>query len=202
VGFVLRGLCRIFRFRDLTVIVFRCARVPSHNTHIAMGVGTILFWVCAALAIGGALGLITQRNPIYALLSLIVNFFAIGGLYLTLQAEFMAAVQVIVYAGAILVLFLFVIMLLNLQKSDMEPLKFDLNRLVAYGLGGVLIALFMFIFQGLGWLAPNLSKGAFTYGKVEPIGRLLMTDYVFPFEMISVLLLTALIGVVVLARKA
>jgi len=133
----------------------------------------ILFWILATVGLLGGIGLITSRNPIYCVLYLIVNFFAIGGLFLSLGNEFLAVVQIIVYAGAIMVLFLFVIMLLNLSEEDMEPNDLTVNRAFSYMLGL----------------------------KVEPIGRYLMTDYVFPFEMISVVLLVALLGAMAIAKK-
>ncbi|MFN8921693.1 MAG: NADH-quinone oxidoreductase subunit J, partial [Sphingobacteriia bacterium] len=130
---------------------------------------------------------------------LIVNFFAIGGLFLSLGNEFLAVVQIIVYAGAIMVLFLFVIMLLNLSEEDMEPNDLTVNRAFSYMLGLAFLAELLYAFGGLQAAMPEY-KGPFV-GKVEPIGRYLMTDYVFPFEMISVVLLVALLGAMAIAKK-
>lgn len=163
-------------------------------------ISTILFWLFSILAIAGAIGLVFNRNPVYAALSLIINFFSIAALYLSLQAEFLAVIQIMVYAGAIMVLFLFVIMLLNLKNEEME-LRFDARRGVALILGVAFIAEMAVVFRTFAnpeqyQLAPD-----FTYGKVEAIGRALMTEYLFPFEMISVVLIAALVGAIMVARK-
>ena len=162
-----------------------------------ISIQTILFWIFAILGIAGGVGLLINKSPIYAALSLILNFFSIAGLYLSLNAEFLAAIQILVYAGAIMVLFLFVIMLLNL-KDEQGVLKFDTKRGVAFILGLAFVAELIVAFQGLSHSEVN---GAFAHGKVEPIGKALMTDYLFPFEMISVILIAALIGAIVVARK-
>ncbi|MEM6766226.1 MAG: NADH-quinone oxidoreductase subunit J [Bacteroidota bacterium] len=161
------------------------------------GVQTLLFWFFAILGIGGGVGLIFNRNPVYSALCLILNFFSISGLYLSLSAEFLAAIQVLVYAGAIMVLFLFVIMLLNLSEEkgilDITP-----TRLLSLLLGIALVVELLYVFREF---ADDSVKGAFQYGKVEPLGQMLMTEYLFPFEMISVILLSALIGAILIARK-
>ncbi|MEL6675084.1 MAG: NADH-quinone oxidoreductase subunit J [Bacteroidota bacterium] len=187
---------------------------------------TLLFWLFALLGIAGALGLIFNRNPIYAALSLILNFFSIAGLYLSLGAEFLAAIQILVYAGAIMVLFLFVIMLLNLQ-DEKGVLNFDARRGLAFLLGLAFVAEMIFVFQDFSTQVYALPSNCteyialdnhqyqcvdtdeiytllpedFAFGKVEPIGNALMTEYLFPFEMISVILLVALVGAIVVARK-
>ncbi len=161
--------------------------------------GSILFWFMTALALIGGIGLISSRNPIYSVLWLIVNFFAIGGLFLTLRAEFLAIVQIIVYAGAILVLFLFVIMLLNLDRAEKEVVPFDWKRGAAFILGIGFLAMMGYAFTGV----ENLNTtGAtdFDWGQAEPIGMLLFSEYIFPFEMVSVVLLAALIGALVIAK--
>lgn len=160
-------------------------------------VATILFWIFAILGIAGAVGLLLNRSPVYSALCLILNFFSIAGLYLSLQAEFLAAIQILVYAGAIMVLFLFVIMLLNLQ-DEQGVLAFDRMRGLAFLLGLAFIAEMMFVFRDFASVEFNET---YAYGTVEAIGRELMTQYLFPFEMISVILLSALIGAIVVARK-
>ncbi|MCI4668585.1 MAG: NADH-quinone oxidoreductase subunit J [Bacteroidia bacterium] len=162
-----------------------------------MMTSTILFWIFAILGIAGGIGLVFNRNPIYAALSLVLNFFSIAGLYLSLSAEFLAAIQILVYAGAIMVLFLFVIMLLNLQEEP-DVQKFDAKRGVAFLLGLGFVAEMIFVLKDF---AQKDVSGEFTYGKVEAIGEQLMTQYLFPFEMISVILISALIGAIVVARK-
>lgn len=165
-----------------------------------MDLQLIALFLLGIIALAGGFGLIATRNPMYSVLFLVLNFFCIAGLYLTLDAEFLFAVQIIVYAGAIMVLFLFVVMLLNLNERNMERLRFDTKRLVAYGAGFSFLGLMLYaLAQGtktMGGWAPT-----FSYGKVEPIGMALMTEYLFPFELISVILLAALIGAVIIAKK-
>lgn len=171
----------------------------THNRsglEAASTIQTLLFWIFSVIGIAGAVGLIFNRNPVYAALSLVLNFFSIAGLYLSLGAEFLAAIQILVYAGAIMVLFLFVIMLLNLQKE--EGPSFDVRKGVAFILGIGFLVEMVFVLQDF---FSNEAGGEFAYGKVEPIGRSLMTEYLFPFEMISVVLIAALIGAILVARR-
>lgn len=163
----------------------------------ASTIQTVLFWVFAVLGLAGGVGLIFNRNPVYAALSLVLNFFSIAGLYLSLGAEFLAAIQILVYAGAIMVLFLFVIMLLNLREEE-GVMKFDVTRGVAFILGLAFVAEMMYVLRSF-W--EKSAGGDFAYGKAEPIGRALMTEYLFPFEMISVVLIAALIGAILVARR-
>ncbi len=159
----------------------------------------ILFWTLAVLSIVSGIAVITNKNPAYSVLLLVINFFCIGGLYLTLNAEFIAVIQIIVYAGAIMVLFLFVIMLLNLGTDEaMEP-AFDTKKGLAFLLGLAFLAEMLVAIKDFSAL--NSAKETFDYGKVEKIGYQLMTQYVFPFEMISVILLAALVGALVIAKK-
>ncbi|MEM6264920.1 MAG: NADH-quinone oxidoreductase subunit J, partial [Bacteroidota bacterium] len=153
---------------------------------------TLLFWFFSILAIGGGVGLILQKNPIYAALCLIINFFSLGGLFLTLNAEFLAVIQILVYAGAIMVLFLFVIMLLNLTDEPGAE-KVDVRRGLAFFIGAAFVAEMFYVLRGF---AGEKINPSFSYGQVEPIGRELLTTYLFPFEMISVILLSALIGAI------
>ena len=168
-------------------------RIPQRT----LMVGTILFWIFAIIGIAGAVGLIFNRNPVYAALSLVLNFFSIAGLYLTLNAEFLAVIQVIVYAGAIMVLFLFVIMLLNL-RDEQGVTRFDLRRGAAFLLGAAFIAELVLVFRSF---QGKSLDGGFPYGKVEPVGEQLMTQYLFPFEMISVILISALMGAIIVAQR-
>lgn len=158
---------------------------------------TGLFWIFSILGLAGGVGLILNRSAVYSALSLILNFFSIAGLYLSLGAEFLAAIQILVYAGAIMVLFLFVIMLLNLE-DEQGVTKFDSRRGIALILAVGFIAEMVFVFRSFQGTSVG---GTFEYGSVESVGRSMMTDYLFPFEMISVILLTALIGAIVVARK-
>ena len=159
--------------------------------------GLVAFVILAALAVGSALGLILKRNPIHGALFLVVNLASVAALYLTLGAEFLAAAQVIVYAGAIMVLFVFAIMVLipGKEETGVDPRR--RIRLTALPVGGVLLVLLVIV-VGRTVVTPR-SAGA--PGNVETVGRLLFTDYLFPFELTSVLLLAAMVGVLLLARR-
>ena len=167
----------------------------------------ILFYLFAAVAVLASLLVIGQRNPIYSVLFLIASFGALSGLYVLLEAPFVAVIQIIVYAGAIMVLFLFVVMLLNAPHEDTEE---DLERgvrLPAAGRVRVFGALLAIALVGeLIWvvLASRRTPIAIAgegVSSVRVIGRTLFTDYAFPFEVTSVLILVALVGSVVLARR-
>lgn len=162
---------------------------------------TIFFWVFSILGITGGIGLITQRNPVMAALSLILNFFSIAGLYLSLQAEFLAVIQILVYAGAIMVLFLFVIMLLNLQEEAKQ--KWDATRGLAFILGLALMGELFYVLRSFSnrSVSGEFNIGDPQLGNTEQIGQAMMTHYLFPFEMISVILLAALIGAIVIAKR-
>jgi NADH-quinone oxidoreductase subunit J len=161
---------------------------------------SILFWFFSVLGLAGGIGLILNRNPVHAALSLILNFFSIAGLYLSLQAEFLAVIQILVYAGAIMVLFLFVIMLLNLNREANEG-TFSMARVAAWVLGlAFAVEMIVVVKQGLGDGGGKL-EGQFAGATVEAIGQAMMTRYIFPFEMISVVLISALVGAIVIAKK-
>jgi len=160
----------------------------------------IAFVFFAVLAVGSALGLVLRRNPIHGALFLVVNLGSIAAFYLMLGAEFLAAAQVIIYAGAIMVLFVFAIMVLIPGKEETGPDPRRRLRLWALPVGGLLFG------QVLAWLiisrrmtAPAGAPAA--PGSVESIGRLLFTDYLFPFELTSVLLLAAMVGVLLLTHR-
>ena len=159
----------------------------------------VLFFVFAAAAIGFAVNLLVQRHPIHSALSLIGVMASLASLYLLLGAEFIAAVQVIVYAGAIMVLFVFVIMLLNAGEEE----RTDGSRLAKY-LGLPLILLLVASVSAVIYRQfPRdfmVRFGDFP-GQTAPIGRLLFREFLLPFEVVSVLILIAIIGAVVLAGK-
>ena len=165
----------------------------------------LLFYVFGAVAVVASLLVIAQRNPIYSVLLLILSFGALSGLYVLLQAPFVAVVQIIVYAGAIMVLFLFVVMLLNAPHEDTEHDEaiHVLARPGPMRFGGFLAV--VLVVELLWALAAGAESGPFTGGSVtsvRAIGRLLFTDYAFAFEVTSVLILVAMVGAVVLARPA
>jgi len=165
-----------------------------------MGITVVLFWFLTALAILSALMVVVSKNPVHSVLWLIAVFFAISGHYIILNAQFLAIVNLIVYAGAIMVLFLFVIMLMNLN-SDTEPQK---NRWlkIAGGLAGG--CLFLVIIAGLKETEMKLQVAQVKTGDIgliENLGMVLFKDYVLPFEISSVLFLSAMVGAVVIGKK-
>lgn len=158
----------------------------------------ILFWFLTVMAISCALGVILSRNPVNSVLFLIATFFAVSGHYLLMNAQFLGIVNIIVYAGAIMVLFLFVIMLMNLN-ADTEPQKNRLVQLAGVISGGVL---FLVILAALKEGNPNMvDTSATDIGLIKNLGKTLFTQFVLPFEISSVLFLSAMIGAVVLGKK-
>ncbi len=162
----------------------------------------VAFVVVAVVAVGSALGLVLRKNPIHGALFLVVNLGSVAAFYLMLGAEFLAAAQVIVYAGAIMVLFVFAIMVLIPGKEETGPDPLRRVRVVALPVGVVLAVLLVSV-VARHWAgpAPAAVPAAPALGNVETLGRLLFTDYLFPFELTSVLLLAAMVGVLLLARR-
>jgi NADH-quinone oxidoreductase subunit J len=165
-----------------------------------MSITTILFILLSVLAIGSALMVITRKNPLHSVLYLVITFFAISGHYILLNAQFLAIVNIIVYAGAIMVLFLFVVMLMNLN-TEVEPQKNRLAQIAGVISGG---SLFLVIIAAL--VKSKSVTGAMElqtgdYGLIKTLGKVLFNDYVLPFEISSVLFLSAMIGAVVISKK-
>jgi NADH-quinone oxidoreductase subunit J len=165
----------------------------------------VLFIPLAAMALGTAVSVIILRNPIYCALSLIGTFFALSGLYLLLHAQFIAVVQVIIYAGAIMVLFLFVIMLLDVGHEPAPWLRQDRLKLT---LGLILAALLLVELMvpigagmSVGTRGPHTPEVINAIGNTQLVGRLLFTDFIIPFEITSIILLIAIVGAMVLARR-
>ncbi|MBI5088825.1 MAG: NADH-quinone oxidoreductase subunit J [Actinobacteria bacterium] len=171
----------------------------------------LFVFVCASLmVIGGAIGVIVSKHPVHAALSLVLTLFGVAVLFVAQDAHFLAAVQVIVYAGAIVVLFLFVIMLLGVDRAEnlqVEPIPVQRPLAVIVG-GGLLGILVTAIVQardsvrsgaGTGLDIPTTSGDP--DGNVRQIARSLFSDYVFAFELVSVLLVVAVVGTVLLARR-
>lgn len=167
-----------------------------------MNLESIVFYLLAGVSIGSALLMVTRRNPVIAALYLILNFFCLAGLYLTLQAQFIAVIHILVYAGAIMVLFLFVIMLLNLGDEKKLSEAISLRKVIAGGLSLALLLelLYIVVFAGKDLPAYDVQK-ALEIGTVESIGKELFTKFLFPFEVTSILLLAAIIGAVILAKR-
>lgn len=159
------------------------------------------FLFFAIVAVASSVAMILQRNPIYCVLLLIMVMISIAGLYLMLDAQFVAIIQIVVYAGAIMVLFLFVIMLLNLSRE--EGGVFRIQKPLAVLLAALLflpVAAMVMSYAGGGTTRPADGGGA-GFGEVEQIGTLLFTKYLLPVEIAAVLLLIAIVGAVVLTRK-
>jgi NADH-quinone oxidoreductase subunit J len=165
---------------------------------------TLLFLLFAGLAIGCAVSMVAQRNPLYSAISLIGVFIALACLYVMLSAPFIAAVQVIVYAGAIMVLVVFVIMLLNVEEEERRPLRLRYLLPAAVVLAALLVAEATFFIYSANETssAPARDLSASNVGLTEMIGRGLFTQYLLPFEITSVLLLMAIVGAMTLARRA
>jgi NADH-quinone oxidoreductase subunit J len=159
----------------------------------------ILIFLFAAVALGAAVNVLVQRHVLYSALSLIVMLAAVSGLFVLLRAELLAVVQIIVYTGAIMVLFVFVIMLLNVTTDeDTEPDRYRWLKFAGIPLGLFLLAMLSSVFAGLRLTAPD---PAVDVGSVQAIGRSLFVDYLLPFEATSLLILIAIIGALVLAKR-
>ena len=162
-----------------------------------------LFGLFAALAIGCAIAVVVQRNPLYSAISLIGVFISLAAHYVMLAAPFIAAVQVIVYAGAIMVLVVFVIMLLNVEEEQRRPTRLRFLVPTAVGLAAVLFAEAAFVIYSVGTSPYSaLDVGAQPVGLTSSIGTSLFTEYLLPFEITSILLLMAIVGAITLARQA
>jgi NADH:ubiquinone oxidoreductase subunit 6 (subunit J) len=157
----------------------------------------LAFAVLAAVAVGSALGPVLRANPIHGALFLVTNLASIAALYLMLGAEFLALAQIIVYAGAIMVLFVFAIMVLIPGKEETGPDPLRRVRMLGLPAGAVLLVMLAAVAGRWGGGAP--AAGA--PGGLEALGQLLFTEYLLPFELTSVLLLAAMVGVILLARR-
>jgi NADH:ubiquinone oxidoreductase subunit 6 (subunit J) len=159
----------------------------------------VAFVILAALVVGSAVGVLLKRNPIHAALFLVINLASVAGLYLTLGAEFLAAAQIIVYAGAIAVLFVFAIMVLIPGREETGPDPLRHQRVMAVPLVGVFLILVLLVLRST--VARGPAAPAAVPGGVIALGRLLFTDYLFPFEVTSLLLLVAIVGVMALTKR-
>jgi len=161
----------------------------------------LLFILFAGLAVGCAISMVAQRNPLYGAISLIGVFISLACLYVTLAAPFIAAVQVIVYAGAIMVLVVFVIMLLNVEEGERQPLRLRSLVPIAVGLAGILFAEAAFIIFFVQASPATPTRNISDVGLTSSIGAGLFTTYLLPFEITSILLLMAIVGAITLARR-
>jgi NADH-quinone oxidoreductase subunit J len=170
----------------------------------------VIFVILAAATIGGALMTITRRNPVTAVMSLVATFFALAGIYATLNAHFVAILQILVYAGAIMVLFIFVVMILNRDEVQLFSFKGILTRAI----GVLAVAYVSYLGAWVVWdqrttsgVTGAILRGGITdppagYGTVAGVGNSLFREFVFPFEAISVLLLVAIVGGLIVSRSA
>ena len=159
-----------------------------------------LFYPMALVAIGGALGMILSRNPVHGAMFLVLSFFGIASVYVLLAAELIAALQIIVYAGAIMVLFVFVIMLLNLNDEDLEKPRLTPGTIVGGASALAFWAISFMVFSDLPsqGMPTDLPEG---FGQVASVGRLIFGQFLLPFESTSVLLLVAMVGAIVVAKS-
>lgn len=174
--------------------------------NIGFSVETAVFFFAAALAIAAALGVVLARNPVHSALLLVVTLVAVAIFFLMQGAQLVAAVQVIVYAGAIVVLFLFVIMLLGVDREEALTETVPFQRPAAVALGAVLL-LEILVLAGRNWVtgahsARGRIRGKDNLGNIERVARTLFTDFLWAFELTAVLLVIAVVGAVVLARRS
>ena len=164
-------------------------------------VEAVAFYSLAALILGFGVLVVTAKSTVHSVLFLVADFLCVAALYVTLQAQFLAVIQVMVYAGGIVVLYLFVVMLVNLKRppeAHSDPRRMGrLGVVMAAAVMVELVAIF-----ALGWSKPEvIGGGGLSPNNVEQLGRLLYQDYLIPFEVASVLLLVAMIGAIVLAKR-
>lgn len=162
-------------------------------------VATILFSLFAVLAVAGAAGLVLLRHPMNGAMSFVVTLIALAGLYALLSAKLIFAIQLIVYAGAIMSLILFIIMFLNIGEKDLPE---ESGRWFYFAGGAVVIApMALFLLRVVNTLPEAVQQPMAGFGDVKAVGKVLFTEWLLPFEIVSILLLVALVGAVVLAGK-
>ncbi len=163
-----------------------------------------LFYIAAVVAVGAAVMMILQRNPVASVLYLIISLIAQAMLFVQLKALFVGALLVIVYAGAILVLFLFVIMLLNLRGERFTSNKWFLDRGTKITLATLAFLEFVILIKQMAFpqrMDELMVQSSPDFGGVEPVAKLLYTKYLYPFELTSILLLVAIVGAVIMAKR-
>ncbi|MBM3414516.1 MAG: NADH-quinone oxidoreductase subunit J [Bacteroidetes bacterium] len=165
-----------------------------------MSISAILFWVLSIAALFSALMVVTSRNPIYSVIWLIVTFFTISGHYILLNAQFLAVVNIIIYAGAIMVLLLFVIMLMNLNKES-EPARHRWLQLAGAASGGAFMLVLVAALKDTELKSQQSLLLEGHIGLIKTLGRELFSTYVVPFELSSILFLSAMIGAVLIGKK-
>lgn len=162
---------------------------------------SIVFYTLAAVLLISSLVIVTRTNPIAAALSLVMAFVALAGLYGLLSASFVAVIQVLVYAGGIMVLIIFVIMILNLTNEELRPMKADrflTSIVLVIAGGGVFLPIFFIITAGIQATGLDLVDG---FGSITEMSKLIFGKYIFPFEILSLVLLTAVVGALVISKR-
>lgn len=158
------------------------------------------FILLGVLAIGSALAMVINKNVVNSALFLVVNLVSLAGIFLILNAQFLAIIQIIVYAGAIMVLFLFVIMLLNVQDEERLFDKFRLKYFLAFFLAIAVISQVLYSLAGVTDMLPAISEQMQAIGTVEAVGDVLFTDYLLQFEITAILLTAAVVGALMIAQ--
>lgn len=159
----------------------------------------VIFFFVAFIAVASAVNFVFAKNPMYSILSLIVTMFSIAGLYILLNAQFLGIVQIIVYAGAIMVLFLYILMMLNLSKED-ESKKQNLMKFIGVFSAGLLLIGILGAFRGFSFntVAGDVDSSV---GLTKNLGRLLFNEYILPFELASILILAGIVSAVLIGKK-
>ncbi len=164
---------------------------------------TTVFFICAALAIAGALGVVSFRNPVHSALAMLGTMVSIAVIYLLHNAEFIFAIQLMIYAGGVMMLVIFVIFLLDLRREEEQRAKLKSGKVIAIGVGGLVFLSLLIPLAGsiTGKTGGMTEKALERIGSVEYLSNELFTNYLLPFELASVLLLVGLVGAVALAKK-
>ena len=163
--------------------------------------GNLFFYSLAAVALVAAISMVWQRNPVASAISLVVTLVCQAGLFILLQAHFAATMQILVYTGAIMVLFIFVIMLLNLQDHELGHAKYSSWKFIGGSLSLLAAALIIAAMAGTEASAADPVQVDATYGTIEAVGLELFSKYLFPFEALSLVLTAAIAGAVILGKK-
>lgn len=159
-----------------------------------------LFILLAVLAIASALAMVINKNVVNSALFLVINMVSLAGIYLLLNAQFLAVIQILVYAGAIMVLFLFVIMLLNVEDEEKLFDKFRVKYFLAFILGAAVVGQIFYSIAGVADVLPEISANMAEIGTIEAVGDVLYTKYLLPFEMTAILLTAAVVGALMVAQ--
>lgn len=160
----------------------------------------IIFYTLAGISVASAVFFVFARNPLYSILSLIMTFFSVAGLYILLNAQFLGIVQIIVYAGAILVLFLYILMMLNLNEENRGKRHF-LRTIIAVFSSGLLLVGLLGMYKGLSENKLRINNLDNEIGLTKNLGKVLFSEYVLPFELASILILASIVGSVLIGKK-